>query len=204
MEIENKIEVIWWEIFFLSKLYLEFCNPFLIWLRSSCCRYFWLNSNVYYFAIWKYTSLQKCFEPASSCTSTPKNVIVSKSFSLLLILPSCQITLLWKQDLEEMHRNQYCCPQSKSYVTPPKIRGGKNKREADLWIIFWEQILERGSPAFIFRESSWLVLSRTPTRLEVVTKETGWTLRGSNHNNLDSKSSASASPITCSSNSSMF
>ena len=120
--------------------------------------------------------LEKCFEPASSCTSTPKNVIVSKSFSLLLTLLSCQITLLWKQDLEEMHRNQYCCPQSKSYVTPPKIRGGKNKREADLWIIFWEQILERGSPAFILRESSWLVLSRTPTRLEVITEDTGWTL----------------------------
>ena len=142
----------------------------------------------------KYVLSQQLYLYAKKCHRKQK--LFSSAYTECNTLLSCQITLLWKQDLEEMHQIQYCCPQSKSYVTPPKIRGRKNKREADLWIIFWEQILERGSPAFIFRESSWLVLSRTPTRLEVVTKEAGWKLRGSNHNNLDSKSSASDLPIT--------
>ena len=50
----------------------------------------------------------------------------------------------------------------------------KRKENSDCWfrIILWEPIWERGCAAFIFRESSRLVLSWTSTEPKLVTK--GW------------------------------
>ena len=61
------------------------------------------------------------------------------------------------------------------YSTCSKSNPDKRKENSDCWfrIILWEPIWERGHAAFIFCESSRLVLSWTSTEPKLFTK--GWT-----------------------------
>ena len=95
-----------------------------------------------------------------------KNVIVSKRFSLLLTL--LLSWLLWQQDLRKYVWTTIVILSLRIFLHNMRDTKKGKQKGGILCIIFWEQILEWGSPAFIFRESSWLVLSRTPSRLDVV------------------------------------